>query len=110
MPIQWISFIQKFDFLIKHKARVADRVADALSCKHALLTSIEGEVIAFENLPTSYKNDPDFHEILLRYQNVNPDDFHLVDDYFLSGKKVTCYVFQILFYANFLLRTYMLVV
>ena len=35
----WVEFLQAYNFIIKHKASVHNVVVDALTRKHALLTS-----------------------------------------------------------------------
>ena len=63
MHARWVSYIQRFDFLIKHQAGKENRVADALSRKETLLTVLSAEITAFNHLPTLYKTDEDFGEI-----------------------------------------------
>ena len=59
----WVEFLQAYNFTIKHKVGVHNVVEDALSRKHALLTSIQVKVIGFEMVKELYKKDADFGEI-----------------------------------------------
>lgn len=90
MHARWISFIQKFDFVIKHKAGITNKVADALSRKASLLTLLSGQVIAFDHLPTSYENDTDFHAIWHKWQqHVHCDDFQIMDGFLFKGDRLS---------------------
>jgi len=41
MHARWISYLQRFHFTLKHRPRINNRVADALSRKNTLLKNIE---------------------------------------------------------------------
>ena len=60
---RWVDFLQQFSFVLKHKAVVENRVADALSRKTHLLASLAVEVTGFEELKQHYHTDPDFGTI-----------------------------------------------
>ena len=82
MHARWISFIQRFHFVIKHKAGSTNMVADALSRKTNLHTILKSQVVAFDSLPTLYKDDPDFGKIWsLCVEHVNCNDFHLTNEF-----------------------------
>jgi flagellar biosynthesis chaperone FliJ len=51
-------FMQQFSFTIKHKSRALNKVADALSRKTSLLTTMKSEVKGFELLKDSLSTDP----------------------------------------------------
>ena len=59
----WVEFLQAYNFTIKHKADVHNVVADALSRKHALVTSMQVQVVGFNVFKELYKEDADFGEI-----------------------------------------------
>lgn len=89
MHARWLTFIQRFDFLIKHKASHTNKAADALSRKTTLLTLLKGEIVAFDSLPQLYETDCDFHEIW-QYCNlhVNCNDFHLADGFLFKANRL----------------------
>lgn len=60
---KWVELLQDFSFVIKHKSGVTNTVADALSRRRGLLTSLKVHVDAFECFSTLYADDPDFASI-----------------------------------------------
>lgn len=64
----WISYLQQFTFVIKHKAGVSNRVADALSHRHGLLTELRVHVPDFDSFLELYVDDPFFSQVFARIQ------------------------------------------
>ena len=61
--VTWVELLQVYNFTIKHKAGVHNVAADALSRKHALVTSMQVQVVGFDVLKELYKVDVGFGEI-----------------------------------------------
>lgn len=57
---KWVEFIQLFNFVIKHKAGTQNRVVDALSRRHSLLSTMQARVVGFDTFSDLYCDDPDF--------------------------------------------------
>lgn len=55
--------LQGYNFVIKHKARIHDKVADGLRCKVSLLSVMQVRVEGFKQLQELYKRDNEFGEI-----------------------------------------------
>ncbi|KAL0544653.1 hypothetical protein IC582_019771 [Cucumis melo] len=90
MHARWLSFIQRFNLVIKHKASSTNVVADALSRKSNLLTILKTKIGAFDSLPTLYKDDLDFGQIWsFCVDHVSYIDFHLTND-FLFKNNLLC--------------------
>jgi hypothetical protein len=64
-------------------------VADALSRRHSLLSTIEVQVLGFEMLKELYKNDPDFGNV---WENCSKGSFNhfLVQEGFLFKNNRLC--------------------
>ncbi|GKA18995.1 transposon ty3-I gag-pol polyprotein [Tanacetum coccineum] len=59
----WASFLEKFNYVIKHKSSASNKVADALSRKTTLLVTISNEVMGFDSIKELYASDEDFGNI-----------------------------------------------
>lgn len=55
--------METFPYVIKYKKRKENVVADALSRRHALITTMDAKVLGFEHIKMAYWEDPDFDSI-----------------------------------------------
>ena len=62
---KWVEFLQNYTFVLKHKAGVENKVADALSRRVMALVTMSTEVIGFERLREEYDLCPDFGKIYI---------------------------------------------
>ncbi|KAL4573498.1 hypothetical protein LXL04_020306 [Taraxacum kok-saghyz] len=85
----WFAFLQQFTFSIKHKAGVLNRVADALSRRHMLLTEMRMEVPGFDTIMDLYTIDPFFSKAIQRLHAGEHTDFSWSDG-FLFHKTQLC--------------------
>ena len=85
----WVEFLQPYSFSIKHKSGKLNQVADALSRRHSLLSTMEVQVLGFEVLKELYKNDPDFGNV---WENCSKGSFNhfLVQEGFLFKNNRLC--------------------
>lgn len=88
----WIAFLQQFTFTIKHQSGKLNRVADALSRRHNLLTTMHNSVSGFSSFGELYVTDPYFARIWAEVQNGLHKDFMLQDGFLFKG---TNYAFPI---------------
>ncbi|XP_071906059.1 uncharacterized protein [Coffea arabica] len=75
---RWITFIDSFTFVIKYKAGKTNVVADALSRRHSLITTLDAKLLGFEFHKEFYATDSDFGEIF------NSLPRHSREHYFIS--------------------------
>ena len=59
----WVEFLEQFSYMIKHKRGKSNVVADALSRRYALLSTLEAKFLGFECIKELYEHDADFSHI-----------------------------------------------
>lgn len=60
MHVRWIMFLQKFSFVLHHKADKSNKVAYALSRRASLLMMLQTEAVGLESIKEQYASDKDF--------------------------------------------------
>ena len=90
---KWVSFLQGYTFVIKHKLRKHNQVVDALSRRVFLLHIMETEVVGFDAIKDLYDSDSDFWEVVDQLKNLVPGnadsiqgDYLMQDGYLFKGK------------------------
>lgn len=84
----WIAYLQQFTFTIKHKSGKLNRVADALSRRHSLLTALHTSVPGFSSFAELYESDPFFSSVLTDVKAHLRDDFSLTDGFLFRGSQL----------------------
>ena len=77
--------------MVKHRAGVENKAADARSQKVSLLSIISVKVTGFEQLKDDYESCPDFGELYTSLSNAPrpiPDDYTLQDGYLFKANKL----------------------
>ncbi|CAA7046004.1 unnamed protein product [Microthlaspi erraticum] len=60
---RWVEFIETFPYVIKYKKGKDNVVADALSRRYTLLSTLDAKLLGFEKIKDLYASDSDFAEI-----------------------------------------------
>ncbi|KAJ9536652.1 hypothetical protein OSB04_un000201 [Centaurea solstitialis] len=60
---RWIEFLETFPYVIRYKKGKENVVADALSRRYSLLSSLDCKLLGFEQVKELYPNDVDFGQI-----------------------------------------------
>lgn len=60
----WIAYLQQFTFVIKHESGKLNKVADALSRRHNLISTLHVSVPGFDSFAELYSSDPFFFQDL----------------------------------------------
>ena len=84
----WSAYLQQFTFVLKHKAGTSNRVADALSRRTNLLSTMTVQVPGFETFKELLQQDPYFATILLNLNAVENRDFLLVNGFLFHGNQL----------------------
>jgi hypothetical protein len=92
---KWVSFLQGYTFVLKHKLGRKNQVADALSRSTILLTTMENQVIGFAALKDLYASDNDFLVIVEQLKNpvvgnmdLTQGEYFMQDGYLFKGKQL----------------------
>lgn len=75
----WTAYLQQFTFVIKHQSVKLNKVADALSRRYALVSTLRVSVLGFDSLVTLYTTDPFFAKVWCDLQQGVRSAFSLVD-------------------------------
>ena len=73
---------------MKHKAGVTNRVADALSRRVNLLSTMVVQVPGFNSFRELYDSDPHFSEIMVAVREKKNSEFVLVDGFLFRGNQL----------------------
>ncbi|OMP00001.1 reverse transcriptase [Corchorus capsularis] len=85
---KWVELLQSFSFSIKHKVGAQNVVADALSRKFTLLTSLQLQVVGFEAIRELYEHDEDFGDAWRSCHHGPSKLYSLVDDYLFYANRL----------------------
>ncbi|GKC44870.1 RNA-directed DNA polymerase [Tanacetum coccineum] len=85
---KWVEFIQTFSFVIRHKVGLNNQVADALSRRHSLITTMQIRVQGFDSFRGLYCDDPDFREIWSKCDNGPFQQFSNLNGYLFKGVRL----------------------
>ncbi|KAF7832465.1 Transposon Ty3-I Gag-Pol polyprotein [Senna tora] len=76
---RWVEFIETFPYVIQYKQGKENVVADALSRRYALISTLSAKFLGFEHLKELYMNDPDFGNVFGECENRPFDKFYRHD-------------------------------
>ncbi|KAL4280312.1 hypothetical protein GQ457_03G017100 [Hibiscus cannabinus] len=85
---RWVEFIETFPYVIKYKQGKDNIVADALSRRYSLITTMHAKVLGFEHIKDLYLTDVDFVEIYAQCNKGSSNKFYLVDGYLFRLNKL----------------------
>ncbi|XP_073121534.1 uncharacterized protein [Henckelia pumila] len=85
---KWVAFVETFPYVIKYKQGKENVVADALSRRYVLLTTLDSKFLGFEHVKALYVSDVDFGEIYESCMHGPKDKFYLHDDYLFKEDKL----------------------
>ena len=89
--IKWSSYLQQFTVILRHKVGKENLVADALSRRKHLLTTMVVTVTGFEQIKQEYTNDKDFGTIYADFLNgdkAKHPHYSVHDGFLFQGNKL----------------------
>ncbi|XP_024009447.1 uncharacterized protein LOC112084529 [Eutrema salsugineum] len=85
---KWLEFIETFPYVIKYKKGQENVVADALSRRHTLISTMEAKVLGFEHIKKLYKEDHEFGEAYQGHGKGAYTSYHLHDGFLFRDKRL----------------------
>ncbi|XP_056852919.1 uncharacterized protein LOC130502196 [Raphanus sativus] len=85
---RWLEFVETFPYVIKYKKGKDNVVADALSRRHTLISTMEAKIMGFEYIKDSYITDPDFQEVFRKTTKMAAGPFYQQDGFLFKEKKL----------------------
>ena len=67
---QWMEFLEPFPYVIKYKQGKENVVADALSRRYTLLSTLDAKLLGFEQIKDLYPLDQDISDLYLACEKV----------------------------------------
>nr|KYP41681.1 Transposon Ty3-G Gag-Pol polyprotein [Cajanus cajan] len=84
---KWVEYLEQFPYIIKYKKGKSNVVADALSRRHTLLSTLGTQILGFDDVKELYELDLDFQATYAKCLQKPFDGFYLLEGYlFRMGK------------------------
>ena len=87
---QWMEFLEPFPYVIKYKQGKENVVADALSRRYVLLSTLDTKLLGFEQIKELYPIDQDFSELFLACEKIAFGDYFRHDGFLLRKINYVC--------------------
>lgn len=84
----WTAYLQQFTFVIKHQSGKLNKVADALSRRHALVSTLRVSVPGFESFVELYPSDPFFSSFWTDLSQGLRSDYSLIDGFVFKNNRL----------------------
>jgi len=85
---QWMEFIETFPYVIKYKQGKENVVADALSRRYALISTLDAKLLGFEFIKNLYEHDADFGENYRACERSARGEYFRHDNYLFRKNKL----------------------
>lgn len=85
---KWVEFIETFPYVIQYKQGKENVVADALSRRYALITTLEAKLIGFEHIKEMYEHDSDFSVVYNACEKGSCDKFYRHEGYLFRENRL----------------------
>ncbi|XP_073118636.1 uncharacterized protein [Henckelia pumila] len=85
---KWVAFVETFPYVIKYNQGKENVVADALSRRYVVLTTLDFKFLGFEHVKELYVSDIDFGEIYASCMRGPKDKFYFHDGYLFKEDKL----------------------
>jgi hypothetical protein len=74
----WVEFIESFPYIIKHKNKKENIIADELSCRYTMLSQLEFRIFGLQTVKDQYVDDANFNDFYIHCKDGKPwGKFHI---------------------------------
>uniref|UniRef100_A0A2N9EDV2 Reverse transcriptase domain-containing protein n=1 Tax=Fagus sylvatica TaxID=28930 RepID=A0A2N9EDV2_FAGSY len=85
---RWVEFIETFPYVIRYKQGKENVVADALSRRYALLSTLDAKLLGFEHIKELYAEDHEFCEEYRACEKIASGKFFRLDGFLFRENKL----------------------
>ena len=85
---KWVEFIESFPYVIKYIQGKENIVADALSRRYALVSTLNAKLLGFEYVKELYANDDDFANVYEACEKTTFGKFYRLDEYLFRDNRL----------------------
>lgn len=85
---KWVEFIEAFPYVIRYKQGKDNVVADALSRRYALITTLSSKLLGFEHLKEMYATDSDFGNVYNACEHAAFKKFYRHEGFLFRGHQI----------------------
>jgi hypothetical protein len=85
---RWVEFIEMFPYVVQYKQGKDNKVADALSRRYVLISTLNAKLLGFEHIKEMYSKDDDFGAIFDACELGALDKFYKHDGYLFRENKL----------------------
>lgn len=85
---RWMEFVEPFPYVIRYKQGKENVVADALSRRYMLLSTLDAKLLGFEYIKDLYVDDHDFSDVFAKCEQVAFGDYFRQDGYLFRLTKL----------------------
>ncbi|KAM7486464.1 hypothetical protein LguiA_002473 [Lonicera macranthoides] len=85
---KWVEFIETFPYVIKYKQGRENVVADALSRRYALISTLDARLLGFEYIKDLYAHDADFGDVFNASERVSFGKFYRHNGFLFRENKL----------------------
>jgi transposase InsO family protein len=87
---KWVELIETFPYIIKHKKRNENIIADALSRRYTMLSQLDHKIFGLESIKELYATDVDFKDAYENYREGRMWNKYVLQDGLLYRANKLC--------------------
>ena len=85
---RWSEFLEPFPYVIRYKKGKENVVADALSRRYVLISTLDAKLLGFEHIEQLYMDDLDFGESYRLCEKCGVGKFYRHDEYLFNKNRL----------------------